>query len=122
MRSIPVVFICLFFISCGTDNHMKGFNEEDWKTDHKGCSGKRLRLTMAILNNKAAWKGMDDDVLIDLLGKPEKSFYYERNAKAFSYFIEPGSQCEGSGLKTEGRKFTAEVNATGFVNLIRIEN
>ena len=101
---------------------MKNFDQQRWKSDLKGCKGWRITLVDSIISNKKEWKGMDDDVLLDLLGKPEKSFYYERNAKAFSYYIEPGSQCPGSEQSSEGRKFTAEINATGFVNLVRIEN
>lgn len=111
----------LIFISCETENTPKGFNKKLWLGDVKGCKGNRNQIIDSILLHKNEWKGMDDDKLLDLLGTPERKFYYERNAKAFLFYYSPGSQCDSFPTGKEGKKLIAEINATGFVNLIRTE-
>ncbi len=100
---------------------MTGFDKNTWLADKKGCSGKRLLVSKSILEHKNEWKGLDDDFLLELLGKPDQSFYHERNAKSFAFYIEPGMQCVDSSNRN-ARRLIAEINATGFVSLIRIEN
>ena len=107
--------------SCVSRSEIKGFDKELWQSDEKGCLGKRIIIADSILSNKKKWKGLDDDIVINLLGTPEKKFYYERNAKAFLYYIEPGNQCVENHSNKSGRKLIAEINATGFVNIIRTE-
>jgi hypothetical protein len=123
--SYRMLFSCLalFLFSCHQEVSMKDFDKQKWDQDPKGCAGKRLAIAQAIMLHKKDWRNMDDDDLLYLLGKPDKSFYYERNTKAFTYFIAPGSQCSKEpAYGIEGRKLTAEINATGFVSIIRIEN
>lgn len=122
MRNLVFILFLFFIYSCSSPPQMKGFDPAQWRSDPKGCTGKRKDLASTILLHKKDWKGLDDDILLKLLGKPDQSFYYERNTKAFSYFIEPGNQCNGSKLDNEGKKIIAEINAIGFVSLIRIEN
>lgn len=122
MQNYFFVVLTLILLSCSTPPAIKDFDSGRWRADPRACAGQRLSMAEAMVKNKKLWLTMDDDVLIKLLGKPEKSFYYERNTKAYSYFIEPGSQCTGSQITMEGRKLTAEVNAIGFVSRIRIEN
>ena len=129
MNIINLLKTILFFIfllqlsSCDTHKELPGFDRATWLKDEKGCLGKRISIADSIMKYKKLWKGMDDDVLIDLLGTPEKKFYYERNAKAFLYYIEPGNQCSQNtpSNNKQGRKLVAEINATGFINIIRTE-
>ncbi len=119
--SIFLAIATLVFNACSGPGIPKGFDRVVWNNDVLGCQGKRLPLSDSILKYKNEWKGMDDDVLIDLLGKPENKHYYERNAKAFSYYLNKGSQCSESKEGKEGPKLIAEINAIGYVHLLRIE-
>ena len=123
MRNLILLFsITIMIISCNSEKTLTGFDKNTWLSDNKGCAGKRILLVNSILENRKEWKGLDDDYLLELLGKPDQSFYYERNAKSFAFYIEPGKQCKNSSNSKFGRRLVAEINATGFVNLIRVEN
>lgn len=114
-------FLTCLLIGCSTKEEIRNFDAEQWKADKRGCLGKRKNLVQPILAVRDSLKGMDDDVLVDLLGKPEKTFYFSRGKKSYEYFIEPGSQCDPGKYKSEGNRIVFEINAIGNVSLIVIK-
>lgn len=85
-----------------------------------GCEGQRSEQVNLILNNKKEWLGIDDDEIVDLLGRPERSYYYERNVRAFGYYLATGKQCDINQGKF-GKRILVEFNATGFSKRIFLE-
>lgn len=117
-----IIFFTYLLIGCSTKEEIRNFDSEQWKTDRRGCLGKRKNLVQPILEVRDSLKGMDDDVLVDLMGKPEKTYYFSRGKKSYEYYIEPGSQCDpGSKYKSEGNRIVFEINAIGNVSLIVIK-
>jgi outer membrane protein assembly factor BamE (lipoprotein component of BamABCDE complex) len=117
---------CLFLIisllfGCGKKYNIPGFDKVSWQNDKKGCKGDRVSLAKAIIKNSISLKGMDDDVLVDLLGNPEKTVYYGRNRKDYIYFVEPGSQCNSDQVQA-GSRIVIEFDALGYINIVTYQN
>jgi len=118
-----IFYISLLFlvaISCKEKKVIQGFDASAWKLSRMGCEGKRSDQVNFILNNKKEWLGIDDDEIVDLLGRPERSYYYERNVRAFGYYLNAGKQCDSNQISF-GKRIIVEFNATGFSKRIFLE-
>jgi hypothetical protein len=114
------LIIALFF-SCGKKYNIPGFNKVSWDNDKKGCKNDRASIAKSILKNSASIKGMDDDVLVEVFGHPEKTVYYGRGRKDYVYYVQPGSQCDSLAPK-EGARIVVEFDALGYVNIITYQS
>ncbi|MFL5731429.1 MAG: hypothetical protein ACJ75J_18210 [Cytophagaceae bacterium] len=123
MRNVYLL-ICgaLIFAGCSEGYQLQGFDKKVWQLDKKGCEGKRKELVGILIQNKPRFKGMDDDDLLNLLGKPEKTVYYGRGRKDYSYFINPGNQCQNNQDMPAGSRLLVEFDALGYVNIITLQN
>lgn len=118
---ISISILALFLIlSCKEKKSISGFDDRAWKANKLGCEGTRSDVVNFILENKKIWQGLDDDEIVELLGSPERSYYYERNVRAFAYYLQPGKQCN-STLLNFGNRLVIEFNATGFSKRIFLE-
>jgi hypothetical protein len=118
-----IIAICLVITvgvsSCTKDKpKLEGFNSELWKADKKGCNGKRIYLSEFLFTNSVNIKGMKDNDILELMGKPEKTNWEDRGKKTYYYFIQPGSQCDSTSLLLEGTKIAFEFDALGRVKLV----
>lgn len=109
-----LLFLCL---NCSEKRKVPGFNSDLWKKDKKGCSGTRKILADQLLSESQPLRGMDDDEVIELLGKPEGSNWETRGKKTFYYYTGTGSQCD-SNMLIPGPKLEVEFNALGRVDII----
>jgi hypothetical protein len=117
---------CLFLtiailFSCGKNYNIPDFDKVSWQNDKKGCKGDRVSLAKTILKNSTSLKGMDDDVMVEILGHPEKTVYYGRGRKDYNYYVQPGSQCNPDAPKA-GSRIVVEFDALGYVNIITWQN
>ena len=119
-NNILYFFIFLFLVSCKEKKVIKGFDSDAWKSSRMGCEGNRLEKVNLILTNKKEWLGIDDDEIVDLLGRPERSYYYERNVRAFAYYLTKGKQCDSTEVSF-GNRLIVEYNATGYSKRIFLE-
>jgi len=113
---ISLILLC----GCSEKPKLDGFNSDVWKNDKKACSEKREYMAEKIFEQTTKLKGIDDDDIIELFGKPETSNWESRGKKSFSYYITPGSQCDSS-LVLEGAKIVFEFDALGRVSLVTEE-
>ena len=113
-------FLAIILSSCEKKPDISGFDEAQWQTERLACSGTRSRTVDFILKDKKPWQGLDDDDIVVLLGRPERSYYYERNVRAFGYYLTPGKQCDSSAAKF-GDRLIIEFNATGYSKRIFVE-
>ena len=109
--------LAVLVMTCKPKEKFHGFDSEIWKQDQKACQNKRGGLLKNFPNFKSELKSMDDDDLTDLLGNPEKTFYYGRGRRDYVYFISPGSQCNKTDYTLEGRELVIEINALGYVTI-----
>jgi hypothetical protein len=117
---------CIFFLffsllSCGKTYNLPDFDKVSWENDKKGCKGTRADLAKKLLENSQSLKGMDDDVLVEILGKPEKTVYYGRGRKDYVYYVQPGSQCT-SEKALPGPRIVVEFDALGYITIITYQN
>jgi hypothetical protein len=114
-----ICFIAIMVSSCTKEKpKLEGFNSELWKADKKGCNGKRAYLSEFLFANSVNIKGMEDNDILEMMGKPEKTNWEDRGKKTYYYFIQPGSQCDSSTLLLEGTKIAFEFDALGRVKLV----
>jgi hypothetical protein len=119
------IFYCISFLislicisACKEQKpKLEGFNSEIWKSDKLGCNGKRAYLAELLFSKSTEMKGMDDDDVAELLGKPEKSNWETRGKKTYYYYFQPGRQCSSDNI-LEGTKVAIEFDALGRVKLI----
>lgn len=51
------------------------------------------------MNKTESLKGLSEDQILSLLGRPDRNELYKRNQKFYYYDIEPGKSCDTSTLK-----------------------
>lgn len=116
-----LIYILLFLISCnGKEVVIESFNQEVWKNDPFGCTNSRLSEAESLLQNKEQLMGMNNDDLIQLLGKPDRTELYTRNQKFFHYYLTPGEQCTNVEESADPARLTFRFNATGFINEVTL--
>ena len=73
---------------------LEGIDLKQWKDDKNGCQHFREKLINALATQKDKLKGLSEDDIIALLGRPDQNELYKRNEKFFKYFLEPGPICK----------------------------
>jgi hypothetical protein len=84
--------------SCKKNLDFKNFDSSEWKSDFKGCDGKRQQQLRNFDEIKTQLLGIQVSQLIEILGKPNKQELGDRKRRNFMYCLMPGKQCpEGQG-------------------------
>lgn len=120
MKKILLLMLVSFFISCGPSEKLQGFDAEKWKIDRNGCEGLRLSMKDIFREQQDEIKGLRENDLKELLGKPDKQELYVRSQKFFVYYLEPGPSCENA--KDLPLTLTVRFNALGLTNEVFLEN
>lgn len=96
MRTIIITCFAwlAIFSGCHQQKDLEGFDEEKWKSDGQGCLGHRSEMIEAVRNVKQKLKGMSQEGIQAVLGKPTRHELYRRNQKFFIYQVGPGAQCQ----------------------------
>jgi tetrahydromethanopterin S-methyltransferase subunit H len=55
--------------------------------------------------------GMTQEEVLDMLGRPDMQLLLERTQKAYIYYIEPGTQCQGQKDISKARTVSFRFNA-----------
>lgn len=107
--SIPIV-LCL---ACGQATDLPHIDEAKWRVDNSGCNGYRAGHTDDIKKDKDLLKGMNQNEVIEILGKPDENELYTRNQKFFIYHLTPRG-CNGTVDSSPGMYLSIRFNATGL--------
>jgi hypothetical protein len=119
-RSLQLSVVIIFLVSCSKPlPDLDGVDEPVWKTDSKGCLGKRVVFLEALQGQRDKLKGLSEIDLVKLLGKPDRNDLSERHQKSYFYFIEPGPGCDNG--KEDALKLIVRFNATGVSREVAIE-
>jgi hypothetical protein len=93
MKKIFIAFM-LIAGACGKPlPTLEGINLKEWKDDKNGCHHFREKLIDTLTSQKDKLRGLSEDDIIALLGRPDQNELYKRNEKFFKYFLEPGPIC-----------------------------
>ena len=90
-----------------------------WRKDKNGCLGDRTNMLTSLNDQRAKLKGLSEDGILKLLGKPDQNELYKRNQKYFYYFVEPSVKCDST--KTKARRLSIRFNAMEMAKEVVIE-
>jgi len=117
------IFFFLVLSSCANAPEIKGFSSEQWKSDREGCKGLRVQYADLILESKDQLLGKGEQLILNLMGRPDKNELYRRQQKFYIYYIQPGPKCTAQPAQTDSAKYLSlKFNATGIVNEVFIYN
>ncbi|MFM7429221.1 MAG: hypothetical protein ACKO1F_04900 [Flammeovirgaceae bacterium] len=94
------------------------FNLEKWRNDKNGCLGERALNLKSLTSQKDKLKGLSQDAIVKLLGRPDQNELYKRNQKFFHYLLTPGKEC---GKDSTSLKLSLRFNAMGFAKEVVVE-
>ena len=90
-----------------------------WRKDKNGCKGDRANMMSPLNEQRDRLKGLSEDGIIKLLGKPDQNELYKRNQKFFYYFVEPSVKCDST--KTKSKRLSIRFNAMELAKEVVIE-
>ena len=107
--------VCIGLVACGSPKQFDGFDSKAWQADRLGCGGGRQALRASFDTIRRELRGLTQNELLDVLGKPDFQRLYERNQKFYVYFLEPGAQCEGKADASRARTAVIRFSAIELV-------
>ena len=89
LRFFILSLLCLWMNSCTQRSaiDLSNFDEIAWQADKDGCDGQRVKMRTNLINVKEELKSLNNDQIISVLGKPNKTNLADRNQKYFIYNI-----------------------------------
>ncbi len=89
------LMICLITTSACTKRlDLGSFDSEIWKSDLKGCSGKRAEIIDQLIEVKPKLLGLYQKSIIKALGQPEEQELFKRSQTYYVYYIDGAPTCE----------------------------
>jgi hypothetical protein len=87
--------LVLIVFACGKPlPDMAPIDLTQWKEDKGGCKNIRASFLAELISQKDELKGLSEDEIISLLGRPDRNELYKRNQKFYYYDVEPGKECD----------------------------
>jgi hypothetical protein len=118
MKKLFIVFL-LIAVACGKPlPKLEGIDLKQWKNDRNGCNRFREKLVATMDSQKDKLKGLSEDDIIALLGRPDQNELYKRNEKFFKYFLEPGPICR---MNSSAIMLSIRFNAVGLAKEATID-
>jgi outer membrane protein assembly factor BamE (lipoprotein component of BamABCDE complex) len=109
---ITFLFSCLLFSACNKSVDLKNFNEIAWQEDKGACQNKRSEMREDLEKAKDQLKGLNQDEIVNVLGRPDENELYKRSQKFFIYYITP-KNCEDQEFE-QYIYLSIRFNATGL--------
>lgn len=98
---------------------LENFDAAQWKDDHQGCNGNRLKLIESLRAQRTKLKELSERSLIRLIGRPDRNDLSQRHEKFYYYYIEPSEKCDGGSV--DALKLIVRFNAVGLSREVAIE-
>ncbi|MFN7494280.1 MAG: hypothetical protein ACK5RG_15280 [Cyclobacteriaceae bacterium] len=118
-RIVQLMVLALILVSCGKPlPQLDNLDLEKWKNDKFACGHEREKMRESLTAQIEKLKGLSQDDIVKLLGRPDENELYKRNQKFFYYYITPGKKCEQD---TISQKLSLRFNAMGFAKEVLIE-
>ena len=115
------ILLALIAVACGKNlPALDGIDFKQWKEDKNGCHHYREEMINTLTSQKNKLKGLSEDDIITLLGKPDQNELYKRNQKFFYYFLEPSAKC-GASVQSPKKKLSVRFTAMGFAKEVVVE-
>lgn len=116
-----LILILLASLSgCNKTTDLPGFDEAMWQRDKNGCEGIRLQMIYDLEKVKHQLQGLNQDNVVEILGRPDKNELYKRNQKFFIYEIANAKECKTLSDEQEHIFLSIRFNATGLAKEVMI--
>ena len=113
--SIAIGLLLLMLACSGQKSpEVKGFDNRSWINDPNGCMGQRRELMRDLEPNLKQLKGLNNQEVIRVLGKPDRNELYKRNQKFFIYYISDAKTCGDLNSDTSSVYLSIRFNALGL--------
>lgn len=89
--------IACCFVACSTPPAptLDNFDSKTWIKDRLGCKGERAKLFASLTAQKEKLKGLGQNQILSILGKPDFHELASRNQRFYIYYYNTGHQCKG---------------------------
>jgi hypothetical protein len=116
-KFLPLIFF--FLLACGKPlPTFENLDIAQWKEDKAACGQVRLKSIEELTKQKDKLKGLSQDDIVKLLGRPDQNELYKRNQKFFYYLLTPGKEC---GSDSVAHRLSLRFNAMGFAKEVLVE-
>ena len=119
MKNLIIVGLIGMLIGCKEQVSLPNVNEADWIRDEKGCTGLRIQQLTRMEEDRKLLKGLNQDEIIAVLGRPDQNELYKRNQKFFIYSITPHN-CSEAADSLPRTYLSIRFNATGLAKEVVI--
>lgn len=93
-KNILFFFLIFIQLSCQTKVSLENFESEVWKNDKFGCKNLRQTQVKSLISQKEKIKGLGQNQIMQLLGKPDFQELYARNQRFYIYFYQKNQICD----------------------------
>lgn len=93
---------------------VKGFDSKSWMDDPNGCTGQRREQVRDLEPKLKQLKGLNNQEIMRVLGKPDRNELYKRNQKFFIYYISAAEACGDLSSDTSSVYLSIRFNALGL--------
>jgi hypothetical protein len=90
---IIFIFGLSFLLACQETPKLDNFDNARWIKDRLACNDKRKDLIPSLEKQIEKLKGLGQNQILSILGKPDFHELHERNQRFYIYFFEKGEQC-----------------------------
>ncbi len=116
------VLLCLTVLTLSCGGKLPAFetiDSDQWKKDRNACGGYRQGIRAEIDHDVAKLKGLSENDMFSLLGRPDQNELYKRNQKFYSYFLTPGPGCPSTDSVVH--RVIIRFNAMGYAQQVTVE-
>jgi hypothetical protein len=89
-----------------------------WKDDPKACNGTRAKFLEPLQQQREKLKGLSENELVALMGKPDLNDLSKRHEKFYYFYIDPSPACGGDST---AMRLIIRFNAVGLSREVAIE-
>src|SRR5574337_120960 len=107
-----IIYILILFSLSGCwrpQPQLEGIDLKQWKDDKYACNGFRFKTLEALSAQTEKLKGLSENDILKLLGRPDQNELYKRNQKFYHYFVEVSAKCDST--KQKARQLSIRFNA-----------
>jgi outer membrane protein assembly factor BamE (lipoprotein component of BamABCDE complex) len=116
------LFVLIFILgACKSEPTLADFNQERWKKDRNACLNLRKDLIKSLFAQKDKIKGLGQNQIMRLLGRPDYQELYNRNQRFYVYFYEKGEQCQGKPNLVMGKNIQIRFSALDAVTEVLLK-
>jgi hypothetical protein len=118
-RILSITVLTFTLLGCGKPlPQLDNLDLEKWKNDKFACLHDREKMIESFTAQIEKLKGLSQDDIVKLLGRPDENELYKRNQKFFYYYLTPGKKCANDSV---AQKLSLRFNAMGFAKEVLIE-